>query len=287
MGLRMFQSIRHVGSDVSWSVIHPNDTFDGRSVLDEFRSEAGRIGSHFVVADSRADAERSLRSGKFDIAFVCGWYWKLTEAELSLVPLGYYGIHNSLLPKYRGGAPLVWAIISGETEVGSTLFRLTEGLDDGDIALQIRVPVGQEVSVGEVMATIEDKAVAEVPAIWKKIVDGTVALSKQDAAHATYCGQRTPEDGCINWNVEARSVHNFIRAQMHPYPGAFSTVSKQKITFGRTAIDPRTYLGTPGQIVERMPDFVVITCGNSTAIRVYEIDGRPASEILRTLKTRL
>src|SRR3546814_7145236 len=75
--------------------------------------------------------------------FACGWYWLLSGEHLDKVPLGCFGVHNSLLPKYRGWAPLVWSIINGDREVGVSVFKFSTGVDDGDLLLQVPVPLDE------------------------------------------------------------------------------------------------------------------------------------------------
>jgi methionyl-tRNA formyltransferase len=183
-------------------------------------------------------------------------------------PLGLWGIHNSLLPKYRGGAPLVWSIMNGDASVGSTLFQIDEGIDSGPVLLQVSTNNTSDRNVGEILSEIRNMLLQEIPAAWLSIVDGSAATTPQPHDHATYCSQRTPEDGLINWQNSALTLHNFIRAQTHPYSGAFTMVNGKKVVIHRTQVLSHTHYGIPGQVMRRNSETVIINCGQYSAIEV-------------------
>jgi methionyl-tRNA formyltransferase len=203
---------------------------------------------------------------------VCGWYWLLDAETVSVAPMGFYGVHTSLLPEYRGGSPLIWSIINGDAEVGATVFRLASGVDDGEILHQVRVLNLAEDNVGTILEKIERGMVDTLPAKWRLLLAGRAELMQQDHARATFCGQRAPRDGRIDWTLPATRVHNFIRAQTAPYPGAFDHLDGKKIVFLKTAVDDRHYFGTPGQVLQRSKNNVLISCGSSSAISVLELE---------------
>jgi methionyl-tRNA formyltransferase len=291
LGLSVLRCVHQGNPDIKWKIIHPNDAGDSRGVLDLFHDYARRNGLDIFVASSPAATREMVRDLAPDIALVSGWYWLFDERTLSRVPMGFYGVHTSLLPKYRGGAPLVWSIINGDAEVGATVFRVASGIDDGGVLFQVRVPNLPHDNVGTLLEKIENALVETLPGKWRSLMDGSAGLYEQDNSLASYCGVRIPEDGRIDWRGTAQEVHNFIRAQTPPYPGAFDFVHNRKVVFLRTAVDSRPYYGTPGQVLQRSKDDVLISCGDNSAIKVLEaaVDGVPISpsNALPSIATRL
>jgi methionyl-tRNA formyltransferase len=289
LGLRILEAVINA-CPTEWRIVHPDDHQDARSTIDAFNDFAKERQIDLLVAPSASTAKAIISDYKPDIALVCGWYWSVDAETLASVPMGVYGIHNSLLPKYRGGAPLVWSIINGEQHVGSTVFKMTPEMDAGDILMQVTVWNQPEKTVGVLLAEIEKELVQRLPARWSSVMKGVPPLLRQNHDEATHCGQRRPEDGLIDWDRPATAVHDFIRAQSAPYPGAFSWLSTKKIIIARSAVDSRRWIGTPGQILDRSGSSVAIACRNS-AILVLDVlvDGIPAfpHDVLTSVKMRL
>lgn len=197
-----------------------------------------------------------------DVAVVCGWYHRLPLTR------DLYGFHASPLPRYRGQAPVPWQIINGESSVGMTLFKLTDGLDEGPVVAQGAVPLAVSQSVADALEGVGDLAVGMIRANLPGIVDRTVQLTAQDDGQATYCGIRKPQDGLIDWGWPARRVHDFVRALSRPYAGAF-TVSPggDVLRVWRSEVDSRVWSAVPGSVVE--PG--VVGCGRG-AVRLLEAD---------------
>jgi len=162
-----------------------------------------------------------------DLILAYGWYYMIPGNIRNLAKYGAWGIHASLLPKYAGGAPLVWAIINGEKEAGVTLFRMKDGVDDGDIILQEKFPIEFEDTINEV----QRKAVeASKRVLLRALLNiDKIEYKPQDPAKMKVYPQRTPEDGLIDWNKSAVEIYNFIRAQTLPYPCAFTYLDGKKI----------------------------------------------------------
>lgn len=270
LGLHLLQAL-HTPKD-QWRIIHPNDTQDGRSELSRFQAFAREQHLDLLIASGPAAADEMLLDFSPDIAFVCGWYWLLKPKVLERVPLGFWGAHNSLLPKYRGGSPLVWAIIRGERTVGSTVFRFTPGMDDGPILHQVQTDLAKHDHIADALDRIEEALVTELPAKWRALLSGEAALTEQNHVEATYCGQRIPEDGRIRWNDSATRICDFVRAQSRPYPGAFTTVGDLKVIVWKADEDPREWCGVPGQVLARENSHVVVACGGYTAVQLSQVE---------------
>ena len=274
-GLALLKAL-HTPND-QWRVIHPEDSKDVRSCLDAFQEYARAQMLDLLVAATPSATDAMLADFAPDIVFVCGWYWLLKPVVLSRVPMGFWGAHNSLLPKYRGASPLVWAMIRGEVTVGSTVFRFTPKMDDGPVLHQVCTEVHRNDHVADVLERIQERLVAELPAKWMALLKDEAVLTEQAEREATYCGQRVPDDGRIDWTGTAAEIRNFIRAQSRPYPGAFTFVDEARVTLWDADEDSRIWYGTVGQVLARTPNHVLIQCGGNTALQVIraERDGLP------------
>jgi len=140
-----------------------------------------------------------------------------------------FNVHGSLLPKYRGRTPHVWAIINNEKVTGITAHIIDEGCDTGAIISQIEVPIGLDETGAEILSKFELKYFDIILDVFKKISSGNTELVKQDEQRATYFGKRTPKDGRINWNWQKERIYNWVRAQAFPYPGAYTYVNNQQL----------------------------------------------------------
>lgn len=171
---------------------------------------------------------------------VIGWYHLIPARVRALAPLGTVGIHWSLLPKYRGGSPLVWAIINGERETGASLFYLEDKVDTGRIIAQTPVAIGEHENIAHMIDKLNAVSAEIVVEHVPEILQGTAVSWPQDEAHATYFRPRLPEDGLIDWRWPARRIYNFIRAQTLPYPCAFSNYHGQRIRIVSATLQPQS-----------------------------------------------
>lgn len=271
-------------------VICPNDEGDERSVMAEFRDLAEREVLPLTIAETSADMYEALAPAQPHVVIVAGWYRIINTA---LIPgTKYYGLHFSLLPEYRGNAPLVWQLMNGESHAGVSLFQIAPGLDEGDIIGQASFPVSPDATIKDALEQAEQASCNLLAEHLPALIAGTAEHKPQDHSQATFCGLRVPEDGRIDWTWPAEKIHNFVRAQSHPYPGAFTQLPDGKtVHVWRTRVHPRPYFGVPGAVAERHPDHVIITCGDG-AILVSEaqIEGEaptPTREIFTSLRMRL
>jgi methionyl-tRNA formyltransferase len=171
-----------------------------------------------------------------DVILVMGWYYMVPKNIRELAKYGAWGIHASLLPKYAGGAPLVWAIIEGESSTGVTLFKLSDGVDDGDIISQVEFPIAQNDTIREVY---ENATIASIQVINDVFCrDFTqISFKVQDKSKIKVYPQRSPTDGEIDWSLPIEKIRNFIRAQTRPYPGAWTLINGKKVTIWDATIE--------------------------------------------------
>ena len=174
----------------------------------------------------------SIRALQPDLILVVSWSQIIPKEVLDCAPLGCVGIHYSLLPARRGGAPLNWALIDGLTESGITLYYYEEGIDTGGIIGQRALPITRD----DTVKTLLDKIILLAPDLLAeylpRIKDGTAPRLKQREEEATYTKRRRPEDSEIPWDkLSDEGLYNFIRALVPPYPSAFIYLGSRKLTF--------------------------------------------------------
>lgn len=290
-GLNLFKAIYRASADVRWLIICPPDGDDLRSNLSEFMefAESQKI---MIVTDASSEmVTRYVTDERPDIMIVCGYYRILSNKLLDLLPLGVWGIHNSLLPKYRGGAPLVWQMINREELLGSSFFRFSAGVDDGPVLWQVKVKNSENLSIGEASDQIEREWIRKIPDLWKLFCTGKAVPWDQIHSDATYCAQREPIDGMIDWEMSADDINAFILAQAHPYPRAYFKLGMATVRVVSHGKEPREVYGLPGQVFEVSKSFVAICCGYRSAIRLFEVevDGEviSAQTLLHSTKQRL
>lgn len=156
--------------------------------------------------------------------FIFSFYYRylIPTVLLEKAGRGALNLHGSLLPRYRGRAPVNWAVLAGESETGASLHHMSAEADAGDLVAQEAVPILPNDTAGEVMAKV---AVAGERLLWRwvpELVAETAPRTPLDLAAGNYCGRRRPEDGRIDWSDGAWQIHNLVRAVAPPYPGAFT-----------------------------------------------------------------
>lgn len=177
-----------------------------------------------------------VRRYKPQLILVASWSQIIPRDMLLLPPQGVVGMHYSMLPERRGGAPLNWAIIDGLKESGITLFYMDEGIDTGDIIGQEKFGIGPRDTVNDLLKKIEQIAPELFLYYIDAILAGQAPRVPQNHAQATYTPRRTPEQSEIDWNLDLESIDTFIRALAPPYPSAFCKLGNKQITF--TGVTP-------------------------------------------------
>lgn len=185
-----------------------------------------------------------------------------------------FNIHGSLLPKYRGRTPHVWAIINNEKEAGITAHVIDAGCDTGEIIHQIKIPIGNE-DTGANM--LEKYAEAYFPLVKKVLYDiehNQLNLMLQKESSATYFGKRTPADGAIDWNWNREKIRNWVRAQAHPYPGAFTFYGGQKIKIDKVSFSDIKVMDEHlnGEIISTNPKTVVKAANGAIKVDIIRTE---------------
>jgi methionyl-tRNA formyltransferase len=232
------------------------------------------------------EVERCLLDLAADCMVVVAYGRILPSNLLSACRLGAVNVHFSLLPKYRGAAPVNWAIANGETVTGVTTMLMDEGLDTGPMLLHERTPIGPEETAPELMERLAVmggellvRTLRELPVIEPR---------EQDGVSASYAPILKREDGCVNWMLAARDIVNRLRG-FQPFPGSFSFLNGQKVTFWKAEAED-TGGGKPGEITVARGDDLIIGCGEGCLrIREIQFEGKrrmPARDAINGMRLR-
>ena len=229
-----------------------------------------------------------VRSARPDLLFSFYYRRILPEEILGEPPLGAWNMHGSLLPKFRGRAPVNWAILKGETRTGATLHAMTERADRGPILDQEAVPIGPDDTAIEVQRRVTAAAVAILARRIDELKAGTTKPVPQDEAAASRFGRRRPDDGRIDWTRPAKEVHDLVRAVAHPYPGAFTDVFGAKTFVWRSRLPGLAAHDTfPGQ-VRSEEERLFVACGDDRYLELLSLqaDGSPEESAAEYLMRR-
>ena len=212
--------------------------------------------------------------------FLFSFYYRsmLSPALLALPRRGALNMHGSLLPKYRGRAPVNWAIVHGERHTGATLHYMTDKPDAGDIVAQQTVPILPDDTAHQVMRKVAVAAEIALDAALPPLIDGTAPRIRQDLTQSSYFTGRTPEDGRIDWSKSARQIHNLVRAVAPPYPGAFTMIGGVPARILATRVIDDSSPASIAPAMEVRDGRMTVRCGGggTLAIVALEIDGAAA-----------
>lgn len=222
-----------------------------------------------------------LRDQKVDVALVVAYGRILPRDVLDAPRLGCVNVHASLLPKYRGAAPITWVVASGEPETGITLMKMDEGMDTGDMLEQFTTAIGPDETAGELSERLSALGALATRKGLPKYVAGTYAPIAQDHARATMAPILAKSDGKVDWSRPARQIHDHVRG-MTPWPGAFTTSRGKLLKLHETRVVdlPRGAEPTkaaPGTVVLADKSRVVVACGERAIelLRV-QLEGKKA-----------
>jgi methionyl-tRNA formyltransferase len=238
---------------------HPYETIWNDSVADL----AAAHGVPGLVRRSANDDDTvaRLRAIAPDLLVSADWRTWVAPTTYECARHGAINIHDALLPRYGGFAPLNWALANGETQVGVTVHFMNEFFDLGDIVVQRAVPVEPRDTVTDLFhKTMPLFAPLALEAI-ELIETGGQTWIRQDPQAATFFHKRSIEDSRIDWRSTAREIANLIRAQVDPYPNAFAYYGQKRLRILAASVSDRRFGGTPGRVFCRDGKSVVVVCG--------------------------
>ncbi len=219
-----------------------------------------------------------LKSLNADLQIVVA-FRMLPEVVWNMPPLGTYNLHSSLLPKYRGAAPINWAIIKGEKETGVTSFKLQHKIDTGDILFQEKIKIDENETAGELHDKLMILGAEVVLKTVNSIKQGKVELKTQNELEATKAPKIYTEDCKINWDDTASNIHNFIRG-LSPYPGAWTILDKKFFKIFRASKIEDQNGGSPGKIFTDNKKYLKIsTCDGVIDVLEVKMQGKKKMNI--------
>lgn len=196
---------------------------------------------------------------KPDVIFSFYYRNLLGEAILGSARLGAFNLHGSLLPAYRGRAPLNWVLVNGETQTGVTLHRMISRADAGAIIAQQAVEIADADDALSLHRKLTESAKHLLEGVLPTLKSGTFSETAQDESKASYVGRRTPEDGRLEWEKPAQTLHNLVRAVSDPWPGAFSFVGTHKFIVWKSRVRSDIAPARAGTVISVAP--LIIACG--------------------------
>ncbi|MEW2427230.1 methionyl-tRNA formyltransferase [Micromonospora sp. NPDC047644] len=263
-GHRVLQALMDSRHEVVQVITHPDSGHEYETIWnDSVVDLAEKHDLPILVRQYANDDEVAARLRELapDIIVSSDWRTWLAPAVYGLARHGAINVHDALLPRYGGFAPLNWAMINGEREVGVTVHFMNDDFDLGEIVLQRRV----EVSDTDTVTNLFERTVEIFPEITLSALDliesGTGQWISQDPAQATFFHKRSVEDSRIHWTWPADRLANLIRAQSDPYPNAFAYHNGVRLRVTAAAVSSKRYGGTPGRIFCPDGDGVVVVCG--------------------------
>lgn len=229
------------------------------------------------------------------LILVMGWRTLIPKEILDVPKKGAVAVHESLLPKYRGFAPVNWAVINGEEATGVTLFYMNEGMDSGEIIDQKIIHIGVNDTAHQIYQKTKKASVDLIAQHIESLMKGKTLRLPQNDDEATYTCPRIPEDGMINWNCTANEIHNLIRGLSFPYPGAFTLYKGKRLFIQKAILTPnhRDFVGSiPGRVVALGNGWIEVLAGDRRVLRIEKVQEEggeiiDASVLIKSIKTTL
>jgi len=216
----------------------------------------------------RAEAQTHLASLSPGIMVVVGYGQIIPQSVIDMAPRGIVNVHASLLPKYRGAAPIQWAVANGETRTGVTTMQINAGLDTGDILLARDTPIGPEetaIELGERLALMGAQLLMET---LDGLVRGAITPRPQDHAQASLAPILKKEDGAISWSGAASAIHNRVRGLL-PWPGAYTHFRGHLLHVWQARVDDDRVALAPGQVLAGSG--FRVACGSGSVLQLVEV----------------
>jgi methionyl-tRNA formyltransferase len=193
----------------------------------------------------------------------------LPKDVLDVPPKGCINVHGSLLPKYRGAAPIQWAVINGEKRTGITTMFTDVGMDTGDMLLKSEIEITEDMTAGELHDKLAILGAELIVKTLRELENGTLLREKQCDDEATYASMMKKDTGLIDWNKNSRDIHNLVRGT-NPWPGAFTFYQGEKMRVWKTEILDKNPGKKPGTILNVGKDGIVVASGDGL-LKILEV----------------
>lgn len=241
VGVRCLKVLLSAGVEVPLVVTTKDDPNEVQW-FDSVLRLAQEYGLPVITPDSvnTPEVERAVTELRPDFVFSFYYRSMIGAPILNAARLGALNIHGSMLPNFRGRAPVNWAILHGARASGATLHYMVSRADAGDIVDQLAVPILEDDEAREVFNKVTVAAEIILARSLPGLIAGSAPRLPQRLEEGKYYGRRRPEDGKIDWSAGARDIHNLVRAVAPPFPGAFSQIDGQRWMIHKTRVEPRT-----------------------------------------------
>ena len=290
VGVRCLRVLLDAGVNVQLVVTH--DDAPGETIwFDSVAEVAAEYRLRCVAPADPHDAQllESAAAARPDFLFSFYYRQMLRREWLALPRRGAYNMHGSLLPHYRGRAPVNWAVIHGERQTGATLHRMNEKPDNGAIVDQCAVPILGDDTVRDVFGKVVVAAEIVLARCLPRLLGGSAVETPQVLADGRYFGGRRPQDGRIPNDASARQIHNLVRALAPPYPGAFLGLGGQRIVVERTQ-HTTAAPNTPGQGLRLLAEsgalWLIASDGGALRVLAARLDGDTSTLSAGTFEAR-
>ena len=215
--------------------------------------------------------QQAVRDLAPDLGVVVAFGRILPDSLLAIPHLGMINVHASILPRYRGAAPIQRAILAGDAETGVTIMRVVSELDAGPTFAVARTPIPVDATSGDMEAVLARLGAAALVPIVDALADGRATETPQDHAAATHAAKITKAEGTIEWSEPASTVHNLVRG-LQPWPLASTTLAGDRIVMRRTQpVSLDAHAALAGTVVRAQADELVVACGGGTALQILEL----------------
>jgi len=271
VGVRCLKTLLSAALEVPLVVTVADDPSERRWFA-SVAATADEYGLAVLTPPDASAPELLERVRQLEPDFVFSFYYRslLAAPLLGAARHGALNMHGSLLPKYRGRAPVNWAIIHGEHETGATLHYMVERADAGDIVDQMAVPILQDDDARCVFNKVTVAAEVVLARSLPALIAGTAPRRAQRLELGSYCGRRRPEDGRIDWTQPAQAIHNLVRAVAPPFPGAFTDIGGERWWLHRTRVLQRTADRPARARLFGAHGRCYVTCGDGGLLHVDE-----------------
>lgn len=264
VGHAALAELLELGADIGLVVTHadaPGEKIWFPSVEERARAAGIPV---LVPADVNADAAVArIAAASPDFLFSFYFRQMMKRRVLDLASRGAFNLHGSLLPRYRGRAPVNWVLVHGETETGVTLHEMDEKPDHGAIVAQRRVAIGRDDTALDLTRKLAAEARLLLRDVYPRLLDGTAPRIEQDHQSASYFGGRKPADGAIDWTWPAERIRNLVRAVTDPWPGAFTTLGGRTVFVWAATTRPRAGSdATPGTVLAVQDGALAVATGD-------------------------
>ncbi|MFC9892486.1 methionyl-tRNA formyltransferase [Nocardia sp. NPDC127579] len=261
-GRKTLQALLDSEHEVVLAVTHPASADAYKGIWSDSVEELAREHGIPVHLTERADGATIdlVKRAEPDVIVVNSWYTWMPAELYDLPPHGTLNLHDSLLPKFTGFSPVLWALISGESETGLTIHRMDDQLDTGDILVQHRLPIGPVDTGTELVLRGMELIPGALAEALSALESGTAQWRPQPKDERTYFHKRSARDSRIDWNWSAADLERFVRALSAPYPRAFTHYRGVRVEVLGARISQARYGGTPGRVIVQEGGAAVV-CG--------------------------